>query len=113
MKMAVSETFEQLTKKMNENPTHIEGLSIVYQFNLSGDEEGTHQMKLADNVVEYNTDEKYDADITLEMSDKNFIKLADGDLNPTTAYMTGKLKVRGDLSLALKLNTLLKKYQGE
>lgn len=113
MKMAVSETFGQLTKKINDNPTHIEGLNIVYQFNLSGDEEGTHQMKLANNVVEYNTDEKYDADITLEMSDKSFIKLADGDLNPTTAYMTGKLKVRGDLSLALKLNTLLKKYQGE
>ena len=109
--MTVKETFDRLTVKMNEDPSHMENLNVIYQFNLSGEEEGIYQLIIKENEAEYTIGETFEPKITLEMSDKNFIKLAQDDLNPTMAYMSGKLKVKGDLSLALKLHSLLKKYQ--
>jgi putative sterol carrier protein len=49
------------------------------------------------------TNEDQEADCTLEISAKNALKLMDGDLNPMTAYMMGKLKVKGDMSVAMQI----------
>lgn len=56
--------------------------------------------------TEFKTDDS-PADVTLSMSKDNFQKLLDGDLNPQMAFMTGKLKVTGDMSLAMKLGQIL------
>jgi putative sterol carrier protein len=42
------------------------------------------------------------------MSGDDFVGLATGTLDPTMAFMTGKLKVRGDMALAMKLQNLLR-----
>ena len=42
------------------------------------------------------------------MSGGDFVGLATGKLDPTMAFMTGKLKVRGDMALAMKLQNLLR-----
>jgi putative sterol carrier protein len=47
------------------------------------------------------------ADTTLRLSTENLQKLLDGNLDPTLAYMTGKLKVEGKLGVALKINSML------
>ena len=47
-----------------------------------------------------------DADVTLITSEDNFIGLMDGSLNPQMAFMMGKLKIDGDMGLALKLGEL-------
>ncbi|MDQ0253964.1 putative sterol carrier protein [Evansella vedderi] len=109
--MGVKEKFYLLTEKINEDPSHLEGLDVVYQFNLDGEDGGIYQLKLSGNSAEYTKSEDLEPKITIKMNDKNFLKLAEGDLNPTVAYMSGKLKVQGDLALALKLNYLLKQYQ--
>lgn len=109
--MSVKETIADLTEKMNQNPEHINGLDYVYQFNLSGDDSGVYQLKIENDQAEYTEGEHWESRLTLEMSDKNFEKLAKDDLNPTMAYMGGKLKVQGDLSHALKFHGLIQKYQ--
>jgi putative sterol carrier protein len=43
------------------------------------------------------------ADCTFEISTKNALKLIDGDLNAMMAYMTGKLKIDGDMGVAMKI----------
>lgn len=48
-----------------------------------------------------------EADCTIVLSKKNLKKLLTGDLSPTTAFMTGKIKVDGDMSVALQLQGLL------
>ena len=48
-----------------------------------------------------------DAACTIRMSMDNFDRMLDGDLNPTLAFATGKLKVQGSMGLALKLASLL------
>lgn len=47
-----------------------------------------------------------DADVTLILSEENFEGLIDGSLNPQMAFMMGKLKIDGDMGLALKLGEL-------
>ncbi len=48
-----------------------------------------------------------DADVTLSATTEVFKAILDGELNPTTAFMTGKLSVDGDMGLAMKLSGVL------
>lgn len=48
-----------------------------------------------------------DADCTITASSETVKKLRTGDLNPMMAVMTGKIKIKGDMGLAMKLQSLL------
>ncbi|MCB2129137.1 MAG: SCP2 sterol-binding domain-containing protein [Rhodobacteraceae bacterium] len=48
-----------------------------------------------------------DTDCTLRITEENLVKLLTGKLNPMTGVMTGKLKVSGDLTVAMGLAKLL------
>ena len=48
-----------------------------------------------------------DADVTLTASTETFKAILDGEVNPTTAFMTGKLSVDGDMGQAMKLAGVL------
>ncbi|MCF2442715.1 SCP2 sterol-binding domain-containing protein [Dyadobacter sp. CY345] len=56
--------------------------------------------KVVPNTV---SNEDLDADCTFEISTKNALKLLDGDLNAMMAYMMGKLKIDGDMGVAMKI----------
>jgi putative sterol carrier protein len=47
-----------------------------------------------------------DADCTISASAERLLKITRGEANATTAYMTGKLKIAGDMGAALKLQKL-------
>jgi putative sterol carrier protein len=47
-----------------------------------------------------------EADCTISTSEESFLKMVRGEQNPTTAYMTGKLKIKGDMGAAMKLQKL-------
>ncbi|MGJ8589549.1 MAG: SCP2 sterol-binding domain-containing protein [Yoonia sp.] len=48
-----------------------------------------------------------DADVTLTATTETFKAILDGEMNPTTAFMTGKLSVDGDMGQAMKLAGVL------
>ena len=66
---------------------------------------GTWKVDVDDGKVTV-TEGGGDADVTIRTSQETFSAIARGDQNPTTAYMTGKLKVEGDMGAALKLQKL-------
>ncbi len=56
--------------------------------------------KVVPNTV---SNENLEAECTFDVSTKNAIKLIDGDLNAMMAYMMGKLKIEGDMGIAMKI----------
>ena len=79
---------------------------------LSGGFDGTAKFAIegeGDIVIDSNgaragNDE---ADVTLSADAETFQAILEGDLNPTSALMTGKLSVDGDMGLAMKLGSVL------
>ena len=97
----VQEFFEDLPSRVT--PDRIEGLKNTYVFDIEG--AGVWTVAIADGVVTV-TDGAGDADCTFATSEENFEKIVAGEQNPTTAYMTGKLKIKGDMGAAMKLQKL-------
>ena len=58
------------------------------------------------------TNEDLPADCTIEVSQADFEDLARGRLDPAMAMMRGKLKVRGDMGVAMKLQPILARARG-
>jgi len=56
------------------------------------------------NVV---SSEDKDADCVVSISEDNFKSLIKGDLNPMMAFMSGKIKLKGDMGVAMKLQSFL------
>jgi putative sterol carrier protein len=52
------------------------------------------------------------ADCTISVSLEDFEKMVKGELDGTSAFMQGKLRVAGDMSLAMKLGPILAKARG-
>ncbi len=65
---------------------------------------GVGAIRIDENGVSVDDTE---ADCTLSADADVFQAIIEGDTNPTAAFMTGKLKVDGDMSMALKLGALL------
>jgi putative sterol carrier protein len=51
------------------------------------------------------------ADCTIKLAWDDFLNMAQGKLDPTMAFMQGKLKVEGDMSIAMKLQPILAKLR--
>jgi putative sterol carrier protein len=95
------EFFEALPSRVS--PDRIEGMNNTYVFDIEG--AGVWSVAVADGAVTV-TEGASDADCTFSASEETFEKIASGEQNATTAYMTGKLKIKGDMGAAMKLQKI-------
>jgi putative sterol carrier protein len=63
---------------------------------------------VADEKIDVKTGEHEKPNITLSMKESDYLDMINGKLNGQMAFMTGKLKIAGDMGLALKLQSLFK-----
>jgi putative sterol carrier protein len=96
--------FDGVAEKVDKDK--IQGMSALYQFSLSGDEGGDWNVKISDGVVAVASGAADAPNITLSMADTDFSDLIAGKLNGQTAFLTGKLKIQGDMTLAMKLQSI-------
>ena len=95
------EFFETLPSRID--PSKTAGVNKSYIFDIDG--AGVWKVDVTDAGVEV-TEGGTDADVTIRASEDTFRAIAEGKQNPTTAYMTGKLKIDGDMGAAMKLQKL-------
>ena len=107
---SVREVWQEVEQVMKENPEPLQGMNIIYQYDITGDDSGTFQLIISDGSARVVEGSPETADCTLKLSDKNFKKMIMGKLNGTAAFMTGKLKIQGSMGLALKLEGILNEY---
>ena len=99
--MTVQEFFAELPSRADAAKTA--GMNNSYVFDIA--DVGAWTVTVADGTVSV-AEGARDADCTLSASEETMMKIARGEANPTTAYMTGKLKIKGDMGAALKLQKL-------
>ncbi|SEP64756.1 SCP2 sterol-binding domain-containing protein [Piscibacillus halophilus] len=108
--MSLENRLNQLKDKMNANPSHIEGMTSTFSFVIT-DVEDTWSVEINKNQVHLINELLDEPTCLLKMDQSHFEKLLEGKLNATTAFMMGKIKAKGDLSEALKLQKILTYYQ--
>ena len=99
--MSAREFFEGLEGRIDSSRTA--GMNNSYLFDIEG--AGKWKVDVNDGKVSV-TEGGEDADAVITTSEETFEKIASGEQNPTSAYMTGKLKVKGDMGAAMKLQKL-------
>jgi putative sterol carrier protein len=99
--MTAQEFFAALPEKAD--PAKTAGMHNTYVFDVEG--VGQWTVAVDDGTVSV-SEGAGTADCTIRASEETLVKIARGEANPTTAYMTGKLKIDGDMGAALKLQKL-------
>ncbi|MFZ5642683.1 MAG: SCP2 sterol-binding domain-containing protein [Bacillota bacterium] len=105
MQEVVTEIATKLESKAEKN----KGINAVFQFDIGGDDPMSFYFKLDDGVPTYSEGAADNANVTISMAAPDFKKMAEGKLSGTMAFMTGKLKIKGDMSLATKIESILLK----
>ncbi len=93
--------FEGLPSRVDASK--VAGMRNSYVFDVDG--AGTWTVRVEDGTVSVGEGAQ-EADCTISASEDTFRQIVSGDQNPTSAYMTGKLKVKGDMGAAMKLQKL-------
>jgi len=94
----------EVTEKMRERVGESSGLNATVKFDFGDDGVLYVDGESAPNAV---TNEDKDAQCTIKIALADFIAMGKGELDPMTAFMMGKLKVSGDMGVAMKLQKVL------
>ena len=94
----VKEYFDTLDQRFDADAA--KGVTASFQFELGGDNGGTYCVQVTDGQMEIMEGANDDPTFTLKMNADDYIKMAHGKLNGAMAFMTGKMKISGDRSLA-------------
>ncbi|HEX6119511.1 MAG TPA: SCP2 sterol-binding domain-containing protein [Dongiaceae bacterium] len=98
--MDLGELTEELRKRAGQN------VKLGYKVKFILEDGGIIFWDGTEHPPAIDNDDRPDATTTIKISPENLKKLMDGALDPTLAYMTGKLKVEGSMGVALKLTSM-------
>ncbi len=98
-------SLEQLTTGMRERVGEDCGLGASVKWDFG---DGTFLMLDASQVPNVVSNDDNEADCTLKISLDDFVAMTQGELDGTSAFMSGKLKIEGDMGIAMKLQGVLR-----
>ncbi|MBQ8904233.1 MAG: SCP2 sterol-binding domain-containing protein [Oscillospiraceae bacterium] len=104
-------TYEQIFEKskkliMKSDVSKIDG-HLAVQVDITGEGEGAFYIELKDHELHVEPYEYYDNDCKFIMTGDNFLKMADGKLDPVAAFFDGRLKIDGSVDKALEFKNIV------
>ena len=104
----VKDVFERtMPERLKNKPDVVSKINAVYQFNISGPNGGAWSVDCTKPGGEVTPGQTDGAKCTVSANDADFLNIVNGKLNPQMAFMSGKLKIQGDMGLAMKLQQIL------
>src|SRR3990170_1378114 len=97
-------TKQELAAKMQENNAWVAGKRVKLDF-------GSEGTIMLDGTAQHVSEDDGEADTTIKVGWDDWQQMAAGQLDGMTAFMTGKLKVEGDMSNAMQLQGVLAKLR--
>lgn len=108
--LSLEEIWEQISLKTEEETISENNLNASYTFHIKDNEEKSYSLVFKDGKAHVKEGVIDGANCELSMNKLNFTRLLTGELNATNAFMTRRLKLKGNIGDALKLERILKDY---
>jgi putative sterol carrier protein len=99
-----SEAFASIQERFD--PSKAAGVTGSIQFDLTGAGGGTWALEIAEGACKVVEGGVASPTTALSMSAEDFVAMANGNLNAMAAFMQGKIKLQGDMGLAMKFQTI-------
>jgi putative sterol carrier protein len=89
-------------------PEKAAGVDAVIQYHLSGDQGGDWVVRISNGTCTVEPGNVEKASLVLTADSADYLKIISGELNAMSAFAEGKVKLKGDLALAMKLMNYFK-----
>ncbi|MFB0533610.1 MAG: SCP2 sterol-binding domain-containing protein [Anaerolineae bacterium] len=108
--MPIPDTAKEIMEALPEvlQPDRAKGMDATFQFELSGEGGGTWVAKIADGQCTVTEGGIDNPSATISLAAADYVAIAQGKLDMAKAFVVGKIKVKGDMSLIMKLPDLFK-----
>ena len=107
MAETVVDIIEGMRKNLAANPGLGADIKGTIQFAITGEGGGSWWIDFTRSPAPINQGSNDKPACTITMADSDFIAMVNKEANPMTLFMTGKLKVGGDMSLSMKLQSII------
>ena len=97
----VKETFDAMAGRFK--PDRAQGVKATIQYDITGEGGGSYHVDVADGACNVKGGPAASPNLTLTMAAPDWLDMVGGKLNGQMAFMSGKLKIKGDMGLAMKL----------
>lgn len=105
MAETLKEYFNHLSHQLD--PAKVAGMKATYQFVATGARGGHWFVKIANGGATVAEGSDPSPSITLTAAAEDWLDIINGNMNGQTAFLTGKMKIQGDVTLAMKLESIL------
>lgn len=100
----VKETFDAMAGRFRAEKAA--GVNATIQYDITGDQGGTWNAVIKDGACTVVSGAAAAPSLTLSMSSQDWLDMVGGKLSGQMAFMSGKLKLKGDMGLAMKIGGL-------
>lgn len=98
---------EKIAKKLKDKPELSKAVNSTYEFNITGDNGGVWTVDLVKEPGEVSVGSQGAAKCVVTCTSADFMNIVGGKMNAQMAFMSGKLKIKGDMGLAMKLQKII------
>lgn len=88
------------------NPAKAKGVNAIIQLNATGDDGGMYYVTVADGAASLTEGTVEKPTVSITVAAQDWIDIMGGKLDPTRAFMAGKLRIAGDLGLMMRFQTM-------